>query len=544
MSNFNFFMMKMRFIAVAFAAAAILASCTKERVQNDANVDPTSVTEGVQTYASFNFAVASPDGSKVPLLSDATETTPVPINSIRLIIFKNTAQSTVCEVNKLVTLATGQMSEAMLLTSGTKKIFIVANEGTGSVANLVAATKIIPNTSTLSDFYATLSTLDVNGSGADTYDISQLISPSGMVLTNSADVTSTYVLAPGITKLQAESSSVGTNNKFEITVKRVVAKGKVVYGLSATDGGSNVITADGKGVLTNLKYTIRNARRATYLMQQFRTGAESPAGQTTNVLCPDDAASSHEFVSSQPNYSDGWDYYRNYFYSQGVSGSNGFDFTGNIIAAASDSPSNPAYYFTENINAIQRVANSTWASVQTTFTPKANQYVTSTVYDKVNGKFTTVTLGTTTPATGTLYVTTKSAVGLPAGAIFINQTAALQAAFSVKYPDAEYLEDNSAFIAWSTGAGSSDRIAEVLNTYLGGVCYYRLVFGEGSTVANTFQSGVTRNNYYKATISKFASIGTVTEVESDPKEPLETNTYVHVVIRVLDWNDVTSIIEL
>jgi len=522
--------MKMRFFAAAIAATALLAaSCTKERTQQGTSIDPQTgkaIVEGTQTYACFNFRITS--GTRASMLNDAGEPSnaSMPVKSLRLLIFRNSTTSTACEYNQDVPITGMKMNNGVLLSSGVKRIFVIANAGTAVNALL---NSITVNTTTQAQFLSTISELKVGDYVAspltDTFDIAELVgnATNGMVLSNVADDSSIQTLAPSITEAQAVS---GPDNQITLTVKRVVAKGKVLY------KDNSVLTTDnGLGTLSSLSYAIRNVRRSTFLVQQFRSG--------TDVLCPNDAVTSADYGTD-------YDSYRPYFFSMAeYVPAYAFDYEVGNLSPVVDDATAKAYYFTEDINGTQRWGNVTWAAVKAVFTPISGKWVSATTYDVVNKKFLTVTYGTTVVPVGTtLYVTKIDGNGLLKRAIFTNETAALQAAYSTKYPGYAWNDDAGAPVSFATFSGSKAQWEDALDEYVGGVCYYQIIFGSGNTGDNSFESGVLRNNYYKATISKFAGIGSTTETgDTDPGDPIATKTYVNVDITIEDWNIVTSDIE-
>jgi len=531
--------MKIRFIAAAAVLVALMASCVKS---NESGPTVSAVPEGIPTCVSFNFAVDNTTRADQGLVVAPTNET-VAINSLRLLIFKNTPSSTVCEFNKDVNLTTGQMDQSVMITSGIKKIFVVANVPTGSSLE-TALNNISENGSTLSAFYSTLSKITLGTPGTQVYDISGLTG-SPMVYSNMADVSSTYTLQPDITADQAKA---GPTNKLSISVKRLIAKGKVLYADNILVGGK-VETDNHLGVLTALKYTIRSVRYNTYIFQQFRGGSES-TGTDATVLCPDDAITAAQYKSdgvTPVDYSD----YKPYFYSLAnptqAANPNGGGFTwpasSNLtnVSADAGAGATPVYFFSENNNSIVRWGNSTFAVIQATYLPKTNGYVSATVYSTVNKNFTSVSLGTSDIATAKdLYVLKVGTTGLDKGAIFADATIAKNAAYSIAFPDKD--ASDAGYAAWANNAAAW---GEYLDYYPGGVCYYQLIFGKGDVSNQTFIPGVLRNNFYKAVISKFANIGASTETGGvDPWVPPFSYTYVYATIDVLGWNQIDSTMPL
>ena len=538
-----------KLLLAAFAAVAVLASCSKEDGVNS-KTSGADVPEGIPTYANFSFDVEGAD-TKAAVALPAEGSEAATISDIRVLIFKNTASSTVCEVNKLVN---AQSSSAILLTSGVKKIFVIANAATQTAINsALDETIVIPGTTTLNDFYTSLSqfklgavTSPFNTTALNNLSLLSLLTTADkMVYSNAADTKSTYTLAPSVSASTANSATASGNqaddgNHFQIKVKRVVAKAKVVYESTLLSGADKLkaggTSAEPDGLLQDFSYSIRNVRRYTYLVQQFRGGDEvdPTAPIAPAILVPYDAVTSADLAFAD---------YRPYLYSQSgePNGDLKYAYGTNNLKVKNDAGA-VAYYMPENINGTARWGNTTWAPIQATFLPQANKYVATATYDNVGGnnRF-TIILGTTAiTSPTTLYRTKIGGTNLPVGSIFVNKTQAYQAAYSLKFPDKLYSEDATDFADFSDE--DKNRVQEVLDTYNAGVCYYQLFFGEGdNSVPGGLTTGVKRNYSYTAVIKKFAGIGTPEEDGgTDPGTPLETSTNVNVTIEVMPWTTIES----
>ncbi|MDR0511325.1 MAG: Mfa1 family fimbria major subunit [Rikenellaceae bacterium] len=548
-----------KFFIAAFAAAAVLSSCGEQAV-DDANPDANKAKEGIPTYASFKFFVTG--ASRAALSPDNGEVAVPALSRVDILIFKNTG-SFVCEKKISLTGAQAVVDpQPVLVTSGTKKIFIICNAPTSAQTKL---TSITENLTTLSEFMATTSEIDLIPASNDLSVLSSY-HPSNMPLSNAIDEASTFILEPSVSANEAETANPSNQsthpsgkNSFNIKVKRMLAKVQVLHNTATVVSGGQIVAVDGAGTaaeLRNLAYTVRNVRRSGYLLMQRRAGTETPAydpaiDDPKSVLVPYDAATSALIPGTITQQ---YSALAQYFFSQSCDATDAtksYDYLttlpGGTLPLTNPVPG-PFYYVTENVNLTPRWGNTTLAVVRATYLPKAGKYVTSCGYDMVNDAFSPVTGTSDITTATTLYKTLKGGPGLPAGSLFTNVTEAYRAGFSLLYPGEKY--DNPGSSALWTAFQAADAAgialrAQVLEEYNQGTCYYQVFFGRGKVADNSLKYGVIRNGAYTAMINKFNGIGTSTEDGSNPPvTPLTQETYVDVTIIIQGWDYVEGQYEL
>ncbi len=514
-----------------FMCAAIMAvgfvGCSSEDV--NPTPDPNgggdvTVEEGKPTFATFSFNVLNGPESKASMVDDTNE--PANVNSIRLLIFK-TGNSTVCETNTAYksgdTNWDNTKSATVKLTSGTKKIFVIANAE--EQTNIKAALDAISvNTTTLAEFYSKI--YELGGNSVSQFSITEISDKTnGLIMSNPVDITCQKTLASGITEDQSRTGSSDATNSFTFYIQRAVAKGKVSYNNATT-----LNTTDGMGKLTGLTYGIHNVNRSVYLFQQFATdNVDSYINDITKYVLP---------RAPYYNQMDGWSEadlkdktkYLPYYYTA-------YDYEGNgsLTLYEKGNSSAKTVYFTENTNNVTRVGNSTFALISSTFLPGANKVVKSFDYDEVNKKFINVTYEPTAATTGKdLYKTTQAAEGLAQNSLFTDITLAYKAAYCIQH------QINP------SGTPPTPSNEEYIMKYTNGKCYYRLNIGKGNTADNSIEYGVKRNYNYQANITKFAGIGEndPSKLTDAPEQPLGMMTHVTAIISIVNWRDANSEVEL
>lgn len=506
----------------AFCAALTFASCTSNK-EIDTNGNP---EEGLTTYASFNFKVGNSETTRGAMTGDTDEATTT-IKNIRLLIFK-TGASTVCEVNEVVD-ATDK-SKTVKLTSGKKKIFVIANaEGATKTKALLEG--VVENTTTFGQFRDIMTDLGT-GDPITAFDISELVgnATNGMIMSNAIDINSEKILAAGITENDSKNvtgteAEKNAKNNFKITIQRAVAKGMVYYSDAAV-----LTTKDSKnkGVLSELKFGFRNVNRSFYPFQRFGSelaavGAEIPRAPYYNWTPADPTDKTQ---------------YAKYYYS-----GNDHDREMKMLTDLTNSTS---YYITENTSTSQQVGNSTWALITGTFKPEKSAVVSDFNYNSTNDRFTVTNPSADVP-TGTgkkLYLLNVTGEGLTAF-FFTDIQKARQVAYCIKHgQDTDF--NLSAMPVDYNPNDAAELGANTLLTYNDCKCYYRLNLGVGDTNDNSIVFGVKRNNNYQAKVTKFAQIGTPTieELENGPDQPLDAKTHVTATIDIAAWNTAGSSTEL
>ncbi|MDH6307067.1 hypothetical protein M2459_003124 [Parabacteroides sp. PF5-5] len=539
-----------KFFMTAVTAVALMASCSSEEVApipEGPGGDKGEVVEGEPTYATFSFNVQNNVKTKASSITDASETDA--INDIRLLIFR-TGNSSTCEVNEVYSNPSApdtDKTKTVLLSSGTKKVFVIVNaEGLGT-ANPFDKAKIIPNTTTLAQFYKA-SEIDLGTTTAGkvtAVDITKLVDTSaGYIMSNPADANSQYVLVGGISESDSRTAAPGTENMnhFKIEVLRTVAKAKIYYNEDKT-----LETTDGVGKITasSLKYGIKNINRSVNLFQLF-SGDMVAAGSTPwapyYTQTESWSAADKEDLSKYAPF-----YHREYLMKHTVTKKG---------TAADNAPS---IYFTENTSQIQRRGNSTYAAIEAIFAPKAGKYVPKDgiKYNATSGVATITPSTADVAASGqTLYMLLEAngTTGLADGMLFVDVKDAKLAAYAAQYDhtgtatwDGTYANIPVTFNPFeTTGSGNTGTPLSTVKTYADGKCYYRLNFGIGDMLTNSMDYGVWRNYHYQANITQFGGIGDnlPEELDIDPEIPLGERTHVTATIIVKDWTDGNSTIIL
>lgn len=540
-----------KFFMTAIIATAVITACSSEEdvSKPEGPNGEVPVVEGEATYATFNFNVQNGVNTKAASITDASELND--INDIRLIIFR-TGNSSTCEVNEVYDNPSGpdmDKTKTVLLSSGTKKVFVIANaEGLGA-ANPFDNSKIIPNTTTLAQFYNAVE-IDL-GSPAipgkvTAVDLSKLVSTAnGYIMSNAADAGSQQILVGGISETDSREAPAGTieKNHFKINVLRAVAKAKVFY-----DSDAALATTDGVGKITgtSLKYGIKNVNRSVNLFQKF-SGDMVAAGSTPwapyYTQTESWTAAEKETLAKYEPY-----YHREYLIKHAVT----------MKGTAADAA--PSIYFTENTSQIQRRGNSTYAAIEAIFAPLAGKYVATggITYNATTGAASVTPATAAVSSTGqTLYMLldANGTTGLADGMLFTDVKDAKLAAYAAQYDhtatpatwDGSYANIPATFNPFeTTGSGNTGTPLSLVKTYEGGKCYYRLNFGIGDMLTNNMDYGVWRNYHYQANIKQFGGIGDnlPEDLDIDPEIPLGERTYVTATIIVKDWEDGSSTIIL
>ncbi|MCC8153151.1 MAG: fimbria major subunit [Tannerellaceae bacterium] len=105
----------------------------------------------------------------------------------------------------------------------------------------------------------------------------------------------------------------------------------------------------------------------------------------------------------------------------------------------------------------------------------------------------------------------------------------------------EYISSKKATMGWP------EDIKLVVDTYTGGICYYRLPLYNRNTNASSAPYTVKRNTYYMIDVETVSDAGYPDENgggdgdggnKVDPEEPLEPQSEIEVNIKVADWEEV------
>lgn len=499
------------------------------------------VIEGEPTYATFDFNVNNGPGTKATSATDAgAATAEKTVKNLRLIIFR-TGNSTTCEINESYVNPSGADKDktmTLLVSSGTKKVFVIANDGE-TVASPFDKSKVKPNETTLAQFYQMveedLGTPAGTAAPVTGVNIAKLVDKTnGYLMSNAANVGCEYILEGGVSAEDSRGAAAGTpsKNHFKIDINRVVAKAKVYY----TDNNT-LKTTDGVGELEDIFYGIRNINRSVNRVQKF-SGDGAAVGATPwapyYTLAEGWPAANREVL----------DNYKPYYFS-------GYEmkYAVKAKAVAEASPGEPAIYITENTSQVQRKGNSTYAAIKATFLPLKGKYVKAggVTYNPTS-EFMEVTGGDVDITSGqTLFMLLDGKGKISNNTLFIDENDARYAAYAVRHAAglttpwngtlASIPADFNPFEKVS-GAMTGTPLSEV-KTYTNGECFYRLNFGKGDMSNNDMVYGVWRNHFYKAEITQFGGIGEndIEDLELNPEIPLGERTHVTATINVVDWQD-------
>jgi hypothetical protein len=445
------------------------------------------------------------------MISDAKEVGD--IKDVRIIIFK-TGSTTTCEVNEVYDTSSGtpnswdkEKSKTVQLTSGKKRIFVIANAETKS--NIKGKLdQIIVGKSTFNEFYVQMYDL-----GKTLVKMNDLVDADGfVVMSNTASSLSSFELKGGI-GLEESRNGTENQNNFPITIQRVIAKAAVWY-----KDPSVLDTRDNVAKLTDVKYTIRNVNRALYLFQKFSSDMANPANSVPN-------SPYYSLPIGTPEAAYDTIYIKDY----------------NMMPVLKEAPTSlgKKAYITENTSEVQRNATTTYAAIEAVFLPKKGMIVESCNYNPLTNSFNTVVTNTQDATQGTtLYrlINVGTSTGITANIFFANKELAYKVAYCVaNKKEVGFDPNNIKDLAWDETTGKG-HIVE----YDGGKCYYRLNLGEGS--GTDFNPGVKRNYGYSAEITSFAGPGlpNINDLDKDPDKPIGQKTHVTAKITVAQWTNVNT----
>ena len=572
--------MKRIFFVAAIAALALVSSCTKEKPIDGTDPEAKGLADGSMTYATFNFRFSSgPVGGKSIAQPVGLATGDDVINNVRLLVFRNTTASTLCEVNDYISSSDGEwttstttsanQSRTVLVSSGPKKIFVItgvsdASSGVKTRLNNKLNSVIVDGT-TLAQFYTLMQEFQIGADGVIT-DYPYPVTPPNVpdvatfdaatfeqatfgglkelitndyVLSSAADASAAKTLIGGVTKEDSrDNEGDASKNNFIFNVYRTVARVKVSYA-SATA----LTTTDELGKLSSvagdLKYGMRNLNRQVNIFPWFGNDNLAPGAWPQAPFYNTFAGWSVANKEYKENFR-GF-YYNGYLVDQNVTEKNSPAWT-----AA------PFVIVTENTNATPLIGNSTYARIDAIFLPAAGKVITGFTYDNVNQRFgtganaaTVSASDITTPQTfyklkvenaNTTSGGASYAANLPA-VLFTDKELAYKAAFCIEH-------GTDVGFVYGGGSGyvpSSTYLVE----YTGGACYYRLNIGEDVMVGAVkvgVKYGVQRNYSYSANITAFNTLGVSDpgELEDGPEIEIGEMTHVTAVINVVVWTEVNQ----
>jgi hypothetical protein len=505
-----------KYLFSIMTAAAILTGCVSDEMIED--VPKGREQTGNDTYATFSVALSDPI-TRTDLVNDEGETDL--ITSIRILVYQdyNTLNS-VCESDILV-MASDRKSATLQITSGWKRILVIANDynkpwrlpnQTGKTIAELLTNKTVASGGRLSnaeiDFGAPV--LASTAEAITELDYSTIAAPKNMVFSNSlADSSSRRQLKGSVASEESIAGVKGeADNHFTIYVKRAVAKVTASF-----DGDVYPIpTSDGKGTLSNVYWGIRNLNRAVALFQMPHSSGKPLAPFFYELTGWNSAA-----LKNQESYKRYWwarDVYKDISYP----------------LATGISMTNRSYYIPENANFITQPGNTTYLAVKGVFTPASNTVIKSFVHSQSSKFVASIEKGSIDPGT-TFYRITgiegtngKDNLALYGdglirdGDIFSNPEDVLKIAYIAEH--------------FGSQIGYTPTYAPTtlqIDKYIDGICYYRV------DIQNGDNCWVERNKAYHGKISGFTSLGdpNMNDIEATPMTTSLTS-----IIQVIPWEEV------
>jgi hypothetical protein len=478
----------MKRLFVLFAVLAFTA-CTNEEPVGSA---PLSEEVGTPTFATFTFNVQDA-ATKSSMITDENETDV--INGVRVLLFR---MDNTLEVDTSITTSSGNSEITILMISGAKRIFAIANAGNGMLP-------VKGSGFTYTDFnraYNISNTNPVNDPTTGIDNLSNLVKPTGYVMSSSVR-TSAYIVTPGITAAQSQEPS--NPNHLSIDLQRAVAKVTVYQDADA----SSLTTLDGSGTLSDLKYSITNVNRSLYLFQNYNA--------SSILVTP-------EYIPTQSVDPLVEQYYYRYY---------------NFREVLTELSASKAIYITENNPSTKMTGNTTCIGVEAVFMPKKDNFTKDISYNAASGTF-TVTLSETDLETASdMYVfTSYGMLGLNRGTLLAGVDAgklAKKVTYHILnptvYPKASL--DDPVYAAIT-----DNEVTTYFDKYTDGKCYYRLDIGH-QTNGNQIDYTVRRNYHYKVGITAYLRIGTpqMKMLLMPIEEVLQGGTNITASFNVVDWID-------
>jgi hypothetical protein len=582
-----------RFFVCAAILAAGFTGCTSDNEGPGPKppVEPGGVVEGIPTYATFNFVIEENGATTKAMESDANETNGQFVKDLYVLIF-NKGDS----IEKNIYAFGGTSSNPVLksktveLTSGSKKIFVIANAGSRSnfkneldlivpgqnpakkVTDLIKVVDLAVGSSepvfiTGSAYPPTTVPANVDGLAKLT-DRAVPASNTGYVMSNAFD---SRAIQTVVANVDSSTSAAGTSNSFSIAIQRAVAKAGVMYAAAST-----LETTDGKGSLTNVSSLLQNVNRSLYLFQHFTEAPSYPDRVTnpTDPLAIYPRSPYYELTKTGTTPNNDTAKWKNHYY----------DYPESDFAGVGTSILN-SYYLTENTqdNATGPIGAASFIAIRGKYAPKGNNLLaTPKIFNYIAGTWNagggdTIIFNTglkqfTVGATATRFPTTALSLnttdtlyqvrgipgavsGISDGMFFANKLTAYFVAFCANggnpsnFDPAAYSALPAGFstpgitsLTYNKLANNNPGVALVYE-YLGGNTYYAIPLQTPSGLSASKRTGVIRNHNYKVTINSIAQIGDVSLKDLDyppDKETSEGTAWMTVTISIENWRDVNQ----
>lgn len=364
-----------------------LASCSDDMTEEQGgNPDNTEQTEGEATYATFSFDFnkgglvrAEVDGSGIQGERD--------VNNFTLLIFKNDQaheELSTLEVVKTVSNVTDDNKTiTMLVTSGPKKVYILAN-ATKLLAQINDPDALTLNKTLLSEFEKQVFDIAYDGN-ADNKNGVLGDATDGLLMTGVASAD----LASGIKVKDFTSNASGPTdaarpNVVNVSIDR--ASSKISMGVndvvSPGDKTFTVVASGSTAQMVWLDHEISENLGTLPLANDAMRFAIYNQNTKENVIANMGAANDGNNIIQDPNYTvtDHGDYsmYFNWasnnqtdFYTTYKSNNKGLE----VVNAKSNDDSANSFYVPENTNQWATKGNTTYAMIEGTFVPDQTRTV-------------------------------------------------------------------------------------------------------------------------------------------------------------------------
>lgn len=360
-----------------------LASCSDDMTEEQGgNPDNTEQTEGEATYATFSFDF-NKGGLARASVGEAGTTEEQEVKNFTLLIFKNDQaheELSTLEVVKTVTNVTdeGDKTITMLVTSGPKKVYILAN-ATKLLAQINAPEKLTLNKTLLSEFEKQVFEIAYDGN-ADNKNGVLGDATDGLLMTGVKDAN----LESGV-KVDA-IKDVPANN-IEVSIDR--ASSKISMGVDVVEGGDKTFTVVASGSTAQmvwLDHAISENLGTLPLTKDAMRFAIYNQNTKENVIANMGAANDGNNIIQDPNYTvtDNGDYsmYFNWasnnqtdFYTTYKSNNGDVTKGLGVVNAKSNDDSANSFYVPENTNQWATKGNTTYAMIEGTFVPDQTRTV-------------------------------------------------------------------------------------------------------------------------------------------------------------------------
>lgn len=367
-----------------------LASCSDDMTEEQGgNPDNTEQTEGEATYATFSFdfnkgglARAEVDESGIQGERD--------VKNFTLLIFKNDQaheELSTLEVVKTVSNVTGEGDKTitMLVTSGPKKVYILAN-ATKLLAQINDPDALTLNKTLLSEFEKQV--FDIAYDGTENKDGVLGDTGGGLLMTGVASAD----LASGIKVEDFTSNASGPTdaarpNVVNVSIDR--ASSKISMGVDVVEGGDKTFTVVASGSTAQMVWldnAISENLGTLPLANDAMRFAIYNQNTKENVIANMGAANDGNNIIQDPNYTvtDHGDYnmYFNWAYADQTDfytkylDNNGSETKGlGVVNAKSNDDSANSFYVPENTNQWATKGNTTYAMIEGTFVPDQTRTV-------------------------------------------------------------------------------------------------------------------------------------------------------------------------